>query len=455
MLKQFMAFILLASLSWGEVAYGHGLPSFTELIEAASPAVVKIETVQAELSQNPPQRRLHDIPEIFQDLFEHRRGQPKDGRSMGSGFLISHDGYILTNHHVVDGADEIVVRLLDRREFDANIIGFDQRSDLALLKIDADGLPALKFAEPKNLKVGEWVLAIGSPFDLDYSASAGIVSAIGRSIPTDKGDNYVPFVQSDVAINPGNSGGPLLNLDGEVIGINSQIFTRSGGSIGVSFSVPVSVAIEVVDQLKSKGHVDRGWLGVYIQDVDKDLARSLGLKRPHGALIAQVEIGSPADKAGIFAGDVVVRIDGQSIVESSDLPHVVGLISPGKKVTADLVRQGKIRTIDIVIGALPSADPVVKTVDHPDKLGLIITAVDDDMVSRWRRGVVVKLVVPDSPAHHAGLRQGDIIVQLSYNSIDSPEQYYAGIETLPKGEPVTIRLIRQSRSIYSSIQIDD
>lgn len=455
MLKQFMAFILLVSLFWGEVAYGHGLPSFTGLIEAASPAVVKIETVQAEPSQNAPQLRLHDIPEIFQDLFEHRRGQPKDGRSMGSGFLISHDGYILTNHHVVDGADEIVVRLLDRREFDANIIGFDQRSDLALLKIDADGLPALKFADPKKLKVGEWVLAIGSPFDLDYSASAGIVSAIGRSIPTDKGDNYVPFVQSDVAINPGNSGGPLLNLDGEVIGINSQIFTRSGGSIGVSFSIPVSVAIEVVDQLKSKGHVDRGWLGVYIQDVDKDLARSLGLKRPHGALIAQVEMGSPADKAGIFAGDVVVRIDGQSIVESSDLPHVVGLISPGKKVTADLVRQGKTRTIDVVIGALPSADPVVKALDHPDKLGLIITAVDDDVVSRWRRGVVVKLVVPDSPAHHAGLRQGDIIVQLGYSSIDSPEQYYAGIETLPKGEPVTIRLIRQSRSIYSSIQIDD
>lgn len=453
--KQSMAFILLTSFFVGEVAYGHGLPSFTELIEAASPAVVKIETVQAEQVQSVPQLRPNGIPEIFQDLFERRRGQPKDGRSMGSGFLISPDGYILTNHHVVEGADEITVRLLDRSEFDAKIIGFDQRSDLALLKIDSDDLPALKFAKPDKLKVGEWVLAIGSPFDLDYSASAGIISAIGRSIPTDKGDNYVPFIQSDVAINPGNSGGPLLNLDGEVVGINSQIFTRSGGSVGVSFSIPVSVAIEVVDQLKSKGHVDRGWLGVYIQDVDKDLARSLGLNKPHGALIAQVEIDSPAAKAGFFAGDVVVMIDGQTIIESSDLPHVVGLISPGKKVTADLVRKGKTKTLDIVIGSLPSAGPVVKVIDHPDKLGLIITAVDDGVVSRWRRGVMVKLVIPDSPAYHAGLRQGDVIVQLGYSSIDSPEQYYDGVDALPKGEPVTIRLIRQSRSIYSSIQIDD
>jgi serine protease Do len=452
--KQSMAFILLTSFFLAEVTYGHGLPSFTELIETASPAVVKIETIQIEQAQTVPQLRSNDIPDIFQDLFEHRRGQSKDGRSMGSGFLISPDGYILTNHHVVEGADEITVRLLDRREFDADIIGFDQRSDLALLKIDSDNLPALKFAKPDKLKVGEWVIAIGSPFDLDYSASAGIVSAIGRSIPTDKGDNYVPFVQSDVAINPGNSGGPLLNLDGEVIGINSQIFTRSGGSVGVSFSIPVSVALEVVGQLKSKGHVDRGWLGVYIQDVDKDLARSLGLNKPHGALIAQVEIGSPAAKAGFYAGDVVVRIDGQAIIESSDLPHVVGLIYPGKKVTAGLVRKGKTRTLDVVIGALPSAGSVVKALDHSDKLGLIVTAVDD-VVSRWRRGVMVKRVVPDSPAYHAGLRQGDIIVQLGFSSIDSPEQYYDGIETMPRGEPVALRLIRQSRSIYSSIQIDD
>ena len=452
--KQSMAFILLTSLFWGEVAYGHGLPSFTELIEAASPAVVKIEAVQAEQIQSVPQLRPNDIPKIFQDLFERRRGQPKDGRSMGSGFLISPDGYILTNHHVVEDADEITVRLLDRSEFDAKIIGFDQRSDLALLKIDSDDLPALKFAKPDKLKVGEWVLAIGSPFDLDYSASAGIISAIGRSIPTDKGDNYVPFIQSDVAINPGNSGGPLLNLDGEVVGINSQIFTRSGGSVGVSFSIPVSVAIEVVDQLKLKGHVDRGWLGVYIQDVDKDLARSLGLTSPRGALIAQVELDSPAAEAGILAGDVIVRLDGQNIIESSDLPHVVGLITPGKKVPAELVREGKTKVLDIIIGALPGADSAVKTIDHPDKLGLIITAVEDDVVSRWRRGVMVILVVPDSPAHHAGLRSGDVIVRLGYSSIDSPDQYYDGLGKLPKSEPVIIRFIRQGRSILSSIQTE-
>ncbi|MEH6466457.1 MAG: Do family serine endopeptidase [Porticoccus sp.] len=455
MLKQFIAYFLLANLFFCEVGYGHGLPSFTELIDKASPAVVKIETVQSEQSRSDPQQPLHEIPEIFKDLFEHRRGLPRDGRSMGSGFIISHDGYILTNHHVVDGADEIVIRLLDRREFNARIIGFDQRSDLALLKIDSDNLPALKFAKPDKLKVGEWVLAIGSPFDLDYSASAGIISGIGRSIPTEKGDNYVPFVQSDVAINPGNSGGPLLNLDGEVVGINSQIFTRSGGSIGVSFSIPVSVAIEVVNQLKSKGHVDRGWLGVYIQDVDKDLARSLGLRSPHGALIAQVQLNSPAAKAGVLAGDVIVSLDGQNIFESSDLPHVVGLITPGKKVEAELIREGKANTLDIVIGALPGADSVVKTIDHPDKLGLIIVAVEDDEVSRWRRGVMVMLVVPESPAHHAGLRPGDIIVQIGLSSIDSPDQYYNRLEKLPQAQPVTIRFIRQGRSIFSSIQIEE
>ena len=455
MLKRFSALILVASLFWSNVGYSHGLPSFTELIEASSPAVVKIDTVQVALSQKLPQLPYGEIPDIFQDLFEHRRGQPKDALSTGSGFIISHDGYVLTNHHVVDGADEIVIKLLDRREFDAVVIGVDQRSDLALLKIDADGLSALKFSEPNKLKVGEWVLAIGSPFDLDFSASVGIISAIGRSIPTEKGDNYVPFIQSDVAINPGNSGGPLLNLDGEVIGINSQIFTRSGGSMGVSFSIPVSVAKEVVEQLKSKGHVDRGWLGVYIQDVDKDLARSFRLKKPQGALVAQVEPGSPADQAGIFSGDVIIKFDSQDIIESSDLPHAVGLSSPDKKVNIVLVREGKTKALDVTIGALSVADPVVKAIDHPDKLGLVISAVGDEMVSRWRRGVMVTLVLPDSTAHRAGLYRGDVIVQLGQNSIDSPEQYYDALETLPVREPVAVRLIRQGRSIYSSIQIDN
>jgi serine protease Do len=454
MLKQFIAYFLLANIFFCEVGYGHGLPSFTALIENASPAVVKIETVQSERGRNDSQHPLNETPETFKDLFEHRRGLPKDGGSMGSGFIISHDGFILTNHHVVDGAGEIVIQLLDRREFHATIIGFDQRSDLALLKIESDNLPALEFAKPDKLKVGEWVVAIGSPFDLDYSASAGIISGIGRSIPTEKGDNYVPFVQSDLAINPGNSGGPLLNLEGDVVGINSQIFTRSGGSNGVSFSIPASVAIEVVDQLKSKGRVDRGWLGVYIQDVDKDLARSLGLGSPHGALIAQVQLNSPAAKAGVLAGDVIVSVDGQNIVESSDLPHVVGLIAPGKKVEADLIREGNTKTLDIVIGALPGVDSVVKTIDDPDKLGLIIAAVEDDQVSRWRRGVMIMLVVPESPAHHAGLRPGDIIVQIGLGSIDSPDQYYGRLEKLSQAQPVTIRFLRQGRSIFSSIEIE-
>ena len=238
---------------------------------------------------------------------------------MGSGFVISKDGYILTNHHVVDGADEIVVRFSDRREFTAEVVGTDRRSDLALLKIEASGLPVLEFAEPDRLKVGAWVLAIGSPFGLDYSASVGIVSAIGRSIPTEKGENYVPFIQTDVAINPGNSGGPLFNLDGEVVGINSQIYSRSGGSIGLSFAIPASVAIGVVEQLKKNGVVQRGWVGVVIQDVDRDLALSLDLDMPQGALINAVEPGSPADRGSIKPGDVIVRFDDQPIVDSGDL----------------------------------------------------------------------------------------------------------------------------------------
>jgi len=328
-LLQTFAFMFFISI--GSLVDARELPDFTELVEQNSPAVVKINTIararnNTQNRQNPRQGQIpqQEMPEMLRRFLDPRQMPERDQRSMGSGFIISKDGYILTNNHVVGDADEIIVRLTDRREFEAEVIGKDERSDLALLKVNADDLPVLKLAESDDLKVGAWVLAIGSPFGLDFSASVGIVSAMGRSLPTERNENYVPFIQTDVAINPGNSGGPLFNLKGEVVGINSQIYTRSGGSIGLSFAIPVSVAKTVVAQLKEKGRVDRGWLGVVIQDVDRNLAKSFGLKKPTGALVTQVLQEGPADKAGIKAGDVILKFGNSKIEESGDLPHAVG-----------------------------------------------------------------------------------------------------------------------------------
>ena len=443
--------VFLSGLLFYVAAYGHGLPSFTELIDATSPAVVQIDTTASKTDKELDQYPQRDIPEIFGEHFKQDENDPSAALAAGSGFLISEDGYVLTNAHVVDGANKIVIRMSDRREFQARIVGTDQQSDLALLKVEAEGLPFLEFANTDHLKVGEWVLAIGSPFGLDLSASVGIVSAKGRSIPSDKGENYVPFIQSDVALNPGNSGGPLLDLEGKVIGVNSMIFSRSGGSIGLSFAVPSKVALRVIAQLKSKGYVDRGWLGVYIQNVDKGLAKSIGLDKPIGALISQVEPNSPAENAGLKPGDIILKLDGKDIVESGDLPHVVGLIAPGKKVSSVVVHKGKTQTIDVVIGVLPIAELPVTSLIKPDQLGLIITEIEDDGLGSWRTGVLVEQVVVDSVADKAGLVPGDVIMQLSYNSIDSPSDYYAALERLPEGEPVDIRLVRQGKSILKRL----
>lgn len=432
------------------------LPDFTHLIERNSPAVVKIRAVE----QAPERRRQQipqgQVPDIFRDFFGQPNQPRRKAEAMGSGFFISSDGYILTNNHVIGDADEITVRLNDRREYPATVVGADSRSDLALLKIDEKGLPSVTLAAAGDLKVGEWVVAIGSPFGLDYSASAGIISAIGRSIPTARGEDYVPFIQSDVAINPGNSGGPLINLNGEVVGVNSQIYTRSGGSIGLSFAIPVSVVVEVVDQLKEKGHVDRGWLGVYIQDVNKDLAESLGLKKPAGALIAQVEPGSPAGKAGIEAGDVVIEFNGRSILEASDLPHTVGLIAPGKKALAVVVRKGKERKLTVTVGARPGDDSAQARNGDGDVLGLAVDEISDDIRTKWRLsgGVKVSKVGADSPGAEAGLQVGDVIVQLGYHTITDVDDYRAVLEEIPSATPVALRFFRRGRSVFRTIQID-
>ena len=449
-----VGWLAAATLLLAPGAKAAALPDFTQLIADNSPAVVKINTTRKVASRR-PQGMPPDMPDAFRDFFGQRQGPDRRANAMGSGFAMSADGYIVTNNHVIDGADEIKVRLIDRREFDAKVVGVDARSDLALLKIDASGLPTVRFAKSDGLRVGEWVVAIGSPFGLDYSASAGIVSAIGRSIPTERGEDYVPFIQTDVAINPGNSGGPLFNLNGEVVGVNSQIYTRSGGSIGLSFAIPVQVVLEVVTQLKDSGRVDRGWLGVYIQDVDRALAESLGLDKPQGALIAQVEPGSPADKAGLEAGDVVVVFNGRPIVDASDLPHTVGQIKPGVSADAEIIRKGKHRNLKVVVVSRPGDGSVAARAGQ-DRLGIEVADLDPQArdSAQLPGGVRVEQVHPDSPAAVAGIEPGDIIVQLGYNAVTDPATYDRVVAELPANTPVALRFFRRGRSVFLTVVLD-
>src|SRR3569623_652058 len=368
---------LILTLSAGAwLAQAHALPDFTDIVEKTSPAVVNISTTQA-VKGGPgfPHGQMPQMPEgtPFDEFFRRFFGQQGEGeggdggegdggvpeefagRSLGSGFVISPDGYILTNNHVIKDAKEIVVRLSNRREYVAELVGSDARSDVALLKIDAKNLPVVQIGSSAKLKAGEWVLAIGSPFDFDHSVTAGIVSALGRSLPN---ENYVPFIQTDVAINPGNSGGPLFNMDGEVVGVNSQIYSRTGGFMGLSFAIPIDLAMDVVEQIKTKGKVSRGWLGILMQDVTRELAESFGMDRPGGALVAQVLPDSPALKAGIKVGDVVLEFNGVTIIDSASLPPIVGRTHIGDEIPVKLVRGGKQMTVKVKIGELPPEDDV-------------------------------------------------------------------------------------------------
>jgi serine protease Do len=439
------------------------LPDFTQLIEQHSPAVVKITAVsKSETAQVPDQLppNMEGLPDIFRELLE-RRQAPRDRGSLGSGFIISSDGYVLTNDHVVDQMDTITVILNDQREYTAKLIGSDERSDLALLKVDAKDLPTLTLAKDETLKVGQWVIAIGSPFGLDYSASAGIISAIGRSIPSARSEsNYVPFIQTDVAINPGNSGGPLFNMDGEVVGINSQIYSPSGGSVGLSFAIPSSLAIDVVAQLKDKGRVDRGWLGVMIQDVDKDLASSLGMNKPMGALINELDAEGPAAKSGLKAGDLIVKFNGNEVHASSDLPYLVGRTAPKSKVPVVIMRKGKEQNLTVTVGILPvspaeaSTRPAAAPINNSvDALGLVVSTSEQTQREGTEAGVVVNDVKPGSPAAEAGIEAGDVITQLAFTDIQSPVDYAKIVKGLPKNEPQAIRFYRQGRSVFRSIVI--
>lgn len=462
----FVPLVLVLSLVVGDVARAASLPDFTTIVERNSATVVKILSTQkasaaADLPPGIDPRMLEQMPEIFRHLFQYR-GQPeqRERQSMGSGFIISPDGYILTNHHVIDGADSVLVRLLDRREFEAKIIGSDRYSDIALLKVDAKDLPVVTMGDADKLKVGEWVLAIGSPFGLDYSVTQGIVSARGRSLPSENNANYVPFIQTDVAINPGNSGGPLFNLAGEVVGINSQIYTRSGGSIGLSFAIPISVAVNVVEQLKSSGHVVRGWLGVGIQDVDRGLAESFGLDKPAGALVSFIEAGGPAEKAGVRIGDIVVDFDGKPIAESADLPHIVGLIKPGTRTQMRVIREGKPVELRIKVGELPDdadSTSVAKASTSGGRLGLVVEDLDARQKSRLHvdGGVVVREVVPGKPGERAGLMHGDIITQIGRQAVRDQAAFRSIVASMPVGVHVPVRLLRNGQAGFVAIRIEN
>lgn len=433
------------------------LPDFSDLIEKASPAVVKITAVtkakQTRQLRQMPNNQMQDIPEIFRELLEQRQMPQREHGAIGSGFFISSDGYVLTNNHVVSEADEIKVILNDEREFDAKLIGTDDRTDIALLKIDAKNLPQLNLAKNEKLKVGQWVVAIGSPFGLDYSASAGIVSAIGRNIPSDRG--YVQFIQTDVAINPGNSGGPLFNMDGEVVGINSQIYTPSGGSVGLSFAIPSSVAIDVVRQLKDKGRVERGWLGVVIGSVDKDLASAYGLDKAQGAIVSEVAPKGPAEKAGVKVGDLIVRFNGQDVHSQADLPRIVGQLAPGTKVTFDVIRKGKRETLSGTLEKLKDETGAAEKPSIPDgkptktdALGLSVAPAEGA-----EKGVQILSVEPDSAAQRAGLQRGDVITQLDFIDVDSVNTYSKIVSSMPKNTAKAIRFVRGGTPIFRSITI--
>ena len=457
---------LLLLASGGASAASGALPDFTELVDEQSAAVVNISTVYRAGSGGrslPPGMNPEELPEFFRYFF---RGQPDGGRqrerrSLGSGFILSGDGYILTNNHVVEDADEIFVRLVDRREFEARIVGTDPRSDLALLKVDADDLPTVDIGSSGDLRPGEWVLAIGSPFGFDYSVTAGIVSAKGRSLPNENNENYVPFIQTDVAINPGNSGGPLFDLDGRVVGINSQIYTRSGGFMGLSFAIPVDIAMEVVAQLKDTGSVSRGWLGVMIQDVNRDLAESFGLDKPTGALVAQVVADSPAAAAGIVAGDIIVEFNGIAIERSGDLPHVVGRIRAGDEVDAIVIREGARETLRVAVGELGDGGGRIASTGGSQSsgnvLGLAVIALPDAARERFDvdGGVQIERVEPDGPAEAAGLRAGDVLTRLNNQAIESVEGFEAIASDLPRGRSIPLLVVRGGVATFIPLRIPE
>ena len=439
--------------------------NISELVEESAPAVVNI-TSKKEISQRQsfgyggiPDEMLErfGIPRQFREMPQEKR----EAVSYGSGFILK-DNYILTNFHVVEDATEVTVSLSDRREFVAEIVGVDPLSDLALLIVDGENLPQVRTGDSDELKVGDWVVAIGSPFSFDFSVTAGIVSAKGRSIQNNNIGNYVPFLQTDVAINPGNSGGPLFDLDGKVVGINSQIYSRSGGYQGLAFAIPINVAIDVAKQIMEKGEVARGYLGVRMSEVDSDLADALGMKKPYGALINDVEKGESADNAGLLPGDVIIEFDNKEIKFSSDLPHVVGQIQPETKAKAKIIRDGEEIELKFILGELPvnqESFVPAKTQGSSDPIGIKVAEVDRDnpSMANLPEGVIVSRVNPGSPASGKVMR-GDLITMIQYKGkkyeVFDVESYNEALENFSSDDKIAIHLNRNGSTVIRSITIN-
>lgn len=457
------------------------LPDFTDLVEQVGPSVVNIRTLEKaavrQNSQGAPgvpglgggneeemleffRRFGVPIPNVpRQGPRPNRPQQPQEEeqpRGVGSGFILTTDGFIMTNAHVVEGADEVLVTLTDKREFKAKIIGYDKRSDVAVVKIEATGLPAVKTGDVSRLKVGEWVMAIGSPFGLENTVTAGIVSAKQR----ETGD-YLPFIQTDVAINPGNSGGPLINMRGEVVGINSQIYSRSGGFMGISFAIPMDEAVRVSDQLRATGRVSRGRIGVQIDQVTKEIAESIGLGKPQGALVRGVEVGSPAEKAGVEAGDIITKFEGKMIEKSIDLPRLVGSVKPGSKATLTVFRRGASKDISVVVAEIEPDKVARKTPEREEKpkastiaqaLGLMVSDLTDAQKKEMKIKGGVKVDAATEVSARAGLREGDVIVAIANMEIASVKEFDAAVAKIDKTKPINVLFRRGDWAQYTLIR---
>ena len=439
--------------------------NISDLVESSAPAVVNITS-----TREVAQRQSNNYGGIPDEMLE-RFGIPRQYRetpqakreavSYGSGFVLK-ENYILTNYHVVEDATEVIVSLSDRREYVAEIIGVDQLSDLAVLKVDGDDLPVVRVGDSDKLKVGDWVVAIGSPFSFDFSVTAGIVSAKGRSIQNNNIGNYVPFLQTDVAINPGNSGGPLFDLDGNVVGINSQIYSRSGGYQGLAFAIPINVAVDVADQIIDNGEVARGYLGVRMSEVDSDLADALGMKKPYGALINDVEEGESADLAGLIPGDVIIEFDNKEIKFSTNLPHVVGQMRPGTKAYANVIRDGDEIELKFILGELPvnkESFVPAKSQNSSDPVGLKVAEIDRDnpAMSKLPDGVIVSRINPGSPAS-GKVARGDVITMIQHKGkkyeIVDIDSFDNALEQLSSGNKVAFHIIRSGGRLITPITIN-
>jgi serine protease Do len=446
------------------------LPDFTDLVDQVGPSVVNIRTLEKRVpsSGGTDEQMLEffkrfgiPVPPNMPRAPRPERNQPQQQeeeqpRGVGSGFILTADGFVMTNAHVVEGADEVLVTLTDKREFKAKLIGSDKRTDVAVVKIDATGLPAVKIGDINRLRVGEWVMAIGSPFGLENTVTAGIVSAKGR----DTGD-YLPFIQTDVAINPGNSGGPLINMRGEVVGINSQIYSRSGGFQGISFSIPIDEAARVSDQLRTSGRVTRGRIGVQIDQVSKEIAESIGLGKPQGALVRGVENGSPAEKAGIEAGDIITKFEGKAIERSTDLPRMVGNVKPGTKSVITVFRRGSARDLTVTIAEVEpekptrraaAAEPKAPVAGAGQALGLMVSELAEAAKKELKIKGGVKVDAIEGAASRAGLREGDVIVAIANIEVGSVREFEAALSKIDKSKAVNVLFRRGDLAQYALIR---